>query len=242
MQKLEDKTAVDKLNELKEKIAKEPVPVLPPKPIQLMVGIPVQDKADIEWCLSYGSKLLTQMVPPNTLVLPENRYGIGYSRESIINNFISNSAATHLLFFDTDILPVETHGIKTLLDDTIIDPSKYIVSGIYYNSLYSGLAAWKNEVALKYQDIKNNADPLLEVDKIGMGYCVIRKELFHILNMEPRPLFNYKIMEGNLMESEDFTFLKMLAAKYGIKPYIDTRVTAQHIKRCKVNIDGGVQF
>lgn len=236
MQKLEEKESKKQNTDI------VPVQVLPPKPVQLMVGIPVTPHTDIEWTLNYGSKLLMQMLPPNSFVIPENRYGIGYARESLVNHFISNPSFTHLLFIDTDILPIETHGIKTLIDDTIIDPSKYIVSGIYHNSLYSGINAWKNEIALKYNDIKNNPDPVMEVDKIGMGYCVLKKELFHILNLESRPLFNYKIMEGNIMESEDFTFLKMLGAKYNIHPYIDTRVTAQHIKRCKVNVDGGVNF
>lgn len=233
-------SVMQKTEQQKQEIV--PLPTLPSKPIQLMVGIPVQSTTDIEWTMQYGSKLLMQMVPPNTLILPEARYGIGYSRESIINNFIANPTTTHLLFLDTDILPIETHGIKTLIDDTLVDPSKYIVSGCYYNSLISGINAWKSEVPLKYNDIKNNQNPLVEVDKVGMGYCLLRKELFHILNMEQRPLFNYKIMEGNVMESEDFTFLKMLAAKYNIKPYIDVRVTAQHIKRCKLNIDGSVTF
>lgn len=221
-------------------VKEEPIPTLPSRPVSLMVGIPTTGSNDVEFTRDFA-KFVTKMCPPSTALVFESRYGIAQTREVLVNTFLQSSA-THLLFLDTDILPIEVHGVITLLNDTLSDPYKYIVSGIYYNSLYSGLAAWKDERALKYEDIIQNPDPLLEVDKVGMGYCMIRKDLFNLLVMEDRPLFYYKINEGNVMESEDFTFLKRLAAKYNIRPYIDYRVTALHIKRCKVDVRGGVQF
>ena len=70
---------------------------------------------------------------------------------------------------------------------------------------------------------------------------MIRKDLFKLLVMEDRPLFYYKILEGNVMQSEDFVFFDKLA-KYNIKPFIDTRVKATHIKRCKIGHDGSIGF
>jgi hypothetical protein len=230
----------------------EPIPPVPvqqvPPPqqqqqVNLIVGIPTGASNDFEWSRDFAVKFIARMCPPNTGLIFENRYGIAQSRESIVNNFMKNPLATHLLFFDSDVLPNEMHGVNTLIADTLSDPKKYIVSGVYYNSLYTGLNAWKNEVALKLTDpiVTQSSDPVIEVDKVGMGYTLIRKDLFQVLVMEERPLFFYKIMEGNVMESEDFVFFDKLK-KHGIHPYIDTRVTAQHIKRCKVLPDGGIQF
>lgn len=223
--------------------------ISPPVPIQfqssqppatLLIGIPTGIANDFEWSRDFGVKFLQRMCPPNSALIMENRYGIAQARESIVNAFIKNPMVSHLLFFDSDILPVEMHGVTTLIADTLSDPKKYIVSGLYYNSLYSGLNCWIKEQPQKLQDLQQYPDPVVEVDKIGMGYCVIRKDLFQVLTMEERPLFYYKIIYDN-MQSEDFVFFDKLA-KYGIHPYVDTRVTAQHIKRCKINVDGGIQF
>lgn len=213
------------------------------QPVNLLIAIPTTSTTDIEWSQSFGTKILPRMCPPNSALIFDNRYGIAQTREALVNTFIQNPVATHLLFLDTDILPVEMHGINTLINDTLSDPKKFIVSGAYYNSLYTGLNAWKNETALKMDDplIANSQDPCIEVDKVGMGYCVIRKDLFQVLVMEDRPLFFYKVLEGNVMKSEDFVFFDKLA-KYGIRPYLDTRVTAQHIKRCKVNVNSSINF
>ncbi|HKG88915.1 MAG TPA: hypothetical protein VKA95_11355 [Nitrososphaeraceae archaeon] len=219
----------------------EPVKESPPRPVNLIVGIPTGMSNDFEWTKDFAVKFVTRMCPPNSGLIFENRYGIAQARESIVNQFIQNPLATHLLFFDSDILPIELHGVNTLIADTLTDPKKYIVVGLYYNSLYSGLNCWKNEIALKLQDLQQYTDPVVEVDKVGMGYTIIRKDLFQVLTLEERPLFFYKIQEGNVMKSEDFVFFDKLA-KYGIHPFVDSRVTAQHIKRCKVNADGGIQF
>lgn len=213
------------------------------QPVHLIVAIPTGIQHDFEWSKDFATKFLMRMVPRDSGLIFENRYGIAQAREALVNTFINTPMATHLLFFDSDVLPNEIHGVNTLIQDTLMDPKKYIVSGVYYNSLYSGINAWVNENALKLDDpyFTQSSDPVLPVDKVGMGYTIIRKDLFHILNMEERPLFFYKIMEGNVMESEDFVFFKKLK-KYGIRPYVDSRVTAMHIKRCKVGPRGEIQF
>ena len=163
----------------------------------------------------------------------ENRYGIAQSREAIINNFMKSNC-THLLFLDSDIIPIENHGITTLINDTLLDPKVYMVSGCYYNSLYTGLAAWLDGAPLDYKNpnniINTSKDPVIEVDVTGMGYYVFRRDLFDLIEDMDRPLFFYKVLEGNTMQSEDFYFQKRLSGKYGINPYVDNRVRALHIK------------
>ncbi len=215
------------------------------KPVSLLIGLPMQGQTDTEWALNYAHNILQKQLPPNTQISVENRYGIAQSREAIINNFIKSNC-THLLFLDTDIMPVENHGITTLINDTLLNPKIYMVTGCYYNSLYTGLAAWKDGAPLNFNDpnniINTSKDPVIEVDTTGMGLYVFKRELFDLIEDMDRPLFFYKILEGNTMQSEDFYFQKRLSGKYGIKPYIDNRVTALHIKRCKINVKGQVSF
>ena len=215
------------------------------KPISLLIGLPVQAQSDTEWCLNYAHNILQKQLPPNSQISVENRYGIAQSREAIINNFIKSNC-THLLFLDSDIIPMENHGITTLINDTLLDPKVYMVSGCYYNSLYTGLAAWRDSIPLNFKDpnsiINTTKDPLVEVDLTGMGYYIIKRELFDLIEDLDRPLFFYKVNEGNHMQSEDFYFQKRLSGKYGIKPYVDSRVKALHVKRCKIAPDGAVSF
>ena len=221
------------------------IPSPPPQPINLIIGIPTGQQQDVEWSSNFALNFIPRQCPPNSGVIFENRYGIAQSREAIVNTFLRNPMATHLLFYDTDILPIDNHAITTLINDTLLRQDTYIVSGCYYNSLYTGLAAWQNDVPLNFKDPNNvvntSKDPLIQVDKVGMGLCMVRKDLFKLLVMEDRPLFFYKILEGNVMQSEDFVFFDKLT-KYGIRPYVDTRVRAQHIKRVKINFDGGIGF
>ena len=106
-----------------------------PPPTNLIIGIPTAQQQDAEWSSYFALTFIPRLCPPNSGVIFENRYGIAQSRESIVNTFIKNPVATHLLFYDTDIMPIDTHIITTLINDTLSDPRKYIVSGCYYNSL-----------------------------------------------------------------------------------------------------------
>ena len=160
-------------------------------------------------------------------------YGVAESREFLYDTAIrSVPDLTHLVFLDSDILPAP-NVMKLLIED-----NKPIVSGIYFNSLLTGLNAWKDEKAL---DMKTAyPDPVVEVDKVGMGICLMKKQIFDVLKEEPRPLFFYKIDTMNAkMLSEDFVFFEKLK-KYGIKPFVDLRAQCLHIKSFPVNPDGSI--
>lgn len=238
----DEKFLAQQNQQLQQKQEKKQEPIVVNQPVRLLVGIPYTPHVDAPWAFNLATRFVTGFLPPNSGFIFESKYGIAPTRESIVNIFKSSPGATHLLFYDSDILLTEPHAIATLINDTLADPKAYIVSGCYYNSLYTGLAAWKDEQPLKYQDLINNSqNPVVEVDKVGMGCMIIRRDLFDVIVGEERPLFYYKMEEGNYSESEDFFFLKKLK-KYGIKPYLDIRVKCQHIKRCLLNVDGTINF
>ena len=177
-----------------------------------------------------------QMVPPNSTFMYANRYGVAETREDLINQFLNAPDFTHLLFVDTDVIPMENHAVTTLLNDNLP-----VVSGIYFNSLYTGLAAWITEKPLTWQGIQGLPNPLIEVDKCGAGFLLMKRDVFKLLVSEERPWFYYKMSGGDMM-SEDFYFFYSKLLKVGIKPFIDTRVRCQHLKTCLVNPDGQIAF
>jgi hypothetical protein len=187
---------------------------------------------DVRWAMGFPTFLST--CPAGSVYFADWRYGVGESREALYHTAINGVPdITHMLFLDADIIP-NANVVKLLLED-----NKPVVSAIYFNSLLTGLNAWKEEKALDPK--MAYTDPLVEVDKVGMGCCLMNKKVFDVLAEETRPLFFYKIDTiTNQMLSEDFWFFKEKLLKYGIKPWVDLRAQCVHLKSFGVNPDGSI--
>jgi hypothetical protein len=211
------------------------------KPVKLMVGIPATPLVDFRWAMRNAVVLQQQCPPPpQTIIAADNRYGIAASREAIFNQFVAMPDVTHLLFVDTDMI-LPDFAVQTLIQD-----DKPIVSAVYWNSLFTGNAAWVDDKPLDIRNINSNnnnvTEPLIQVDKVGFGCCLFQREITKLLLTEDRPLFYYKITEGSL-HSEDFFFLskiRKLGKQY--MPWVDLRIQCQHIKSCMIGANGGVGF
>jgi len=213
------------------------VPIKPKEEVQaqaapkVVVCIPIQEKTDVRWADRLYTRVLPQ-APVGSPYLFENRYGIGQTRQFLIDKALSIQGMTHVFFIDSDVIPMTEYVIPTLLQD-----DKPIVSGVYFNSLFTGLAAWIGEVPLSHQQQNH----LIEVDKTGMGLCLIKREVFDKLGADkvPRPWFDWKVFGPNQAISEDFYFFAMLKEKYNIRPWVDMRVQGGHIKSMIIKPDGG---
>jgi hypothetical protein len=195
--------------------------------------VPVTDNINFRWAAQLWR--LQRQSPANTEFFPVAQYGVAYARERCVDMFTKLPPDfTHMLFLDTDIIPSD-YAVTTLLQD-----DKPIVSGIYANSLHTGLAAWQNEAALQLQQLQlaNPFDPLIEVDKVGMGLCLIRRDVFKMMLSIDKPWFYYKVDESG-PHSEDFFFFS-LVRRLDIKPFIDLRVQCMHMKQAVVQPNGAV--
>lgn len=211
------------------------------KPIKLMVGIPATPLVDFRWSIRNAVVLQQQCPPPpQTIIAADNRYGIAASREAIFNQFVAMPDVTHLLFLDTDMI-LPDYAVQTLIAD-----DKPIVSAVYWNSLFTGNAAWIDDKPIDIRNINTNnnnvTEYLIQVDKVGFGCCLFQKEITKLLLTEDRPLFYYKINEGSL-HSEDFFFLsKIRRLGKQFMPWVDLRIQCQHIKSCLIGANGSVGF
>lgn len=226
----------------------EPVVEKPPQPIpqvpvfgtigagpfvKIAMLVPTNISVDVRFAFSFQN-ILTQL-PPGSTYMADYRYGLAETREALITQAIKTIPdLTHILFVDTDVIPLIPDGVKLLLSD-----DKPIVSGIYFSSLMTGVAAWRGETPIPIE----NQPYLQEVDKSGFGFTLIKKQVFTLLEekKEPKPWFYYLIDGNDLkMQSEDFYFLDK-CKKYGIKPFVDLRVQCGHIKTVIINPNGQVQ-
>lgn len=212
-----------------------PPPIINGKPVILAIAVPATPWVDWRWSFWF-SQLRMQF--PSAIVMADNKYGIAQSREALLNQFNAIPALTHMLFVDTDLIAPD-FAIYSLLQHNVD-----IVSGVYWNSLFTGNAAWIDEQPININNFNaqnmNVSNPLLKVDKCGFGFTLISKELMKKLLTEDRPLFYYKITGGEL-HSEDFYFASILK-RLGVPMYVDLRIRLQHVKTVLINANGQVQL
>lgn len=204
--------------------------------IRLSILTPIYPLTDCRWTLSLPGIL--QHVPPGSTHLADWRYGVAEARESLLHTaMVSRPDLTHILFLDGDVIP-DQDSIWYLFQHPEVD----IVSGIYFNSLLTGLAAWRegDGQAVKVQEHIGRENPLMRVQKVGMGLCLIKIDVFKKMEeaKEPRPFFYYMLdARNNQMQSEDFYFFSK-CLKYNIQPHIDFRARATHLKMVSLTPEG----
>jgi hypothetical protein len=189
-------------------------------------------------------------------------YGVDTSREMLTASAAAQADITHYLFLDTDMFPAPGSIQK------LIEANLPVVSGAYYNSFLNGLAAWKDEKALRVASVPKLDDkgnvmrlpngapmaepdkfidvitqrpigPIVEVDKTGLGFCLISRNVFHTLEEEGRPFFYYQVDTLNKkLLSEDFWFFRNRLLKLGIKPHVHLGAQCLHLKPVLLNFDG----
>ena len=200
---------------------------------KVAVLIPTNLWVDVRWTIALQA--IFADLPPGSTYMMDYRYGLGETREALVTQALKTIPdLTHILFVDSDVIPTIPNPVRVLLSD-----DKPMVSAVYFNSLFTGVAAWRGEAAIP---IKDQPSHLQECDKTGAGFLLIKKEVFDILekNNEPRPWFYYTVDGGQLkMQSEDFYFMDK-CRKYGIKPWVDLRCTCGHVKTVVINADGTI--
>lgn len=129
--------------------------------------------------------------------------------------------ATHLLFWDDDVIPPPDGLYRLLAHD--VD----IVSG-FYTTRHAPVTpvAFRLTEGGSYQSIEEFHDGLQEVDGIGAGFVLIKRRVFE--QMEP-PWFQFICtpdVRRNI--SEDLYFCRM-AQQAGFRIHLDFDVQCQHI-------------
>lgn len=145
------------------------------------------------------------------------------SRNCIVNQALDNNA-DYVMFIDDDIV------FKYDDIDKLIAHSKDIVSGLYF-----GRREGRNEpIAYKRvypynifrkrakTDIIDDVDTFQEVQGVGMGFCLIKTDVFRkILKHYPTPFEPMKCM------GEDLSFCYR-ARRLGYKVYVDPSILLGH--------------
>jgi hypothetical protein len=164
------------------------------------------------------------------------------ARDQLVELALEDPLVTHILFVDSDNIcnsPKDANVAMKMLYDC----NQPIVSGLYRAKQAQGFnwAAWIDihKVNPEFPADKTGFTPissysgnLFTVDVIGMGFCLIKREVYEKM---PKPWHPWNTPSP----SEDFNFC-LNAKKYGFDSWIMADVKLDHIGQLNVHPDGTV--
>ncbi len=158
----------------------------------------------------------------------------GPARNSCVKYMLGKDF-THLLFWDSDVIPPLDGMIKLLMQPADI------ISGIYYTRYapVQPVAYYERQDAtgapVKVLLGQFNPGDILQVDFVGMGFCLISRK---VLESMPTPWFIFEMDVTNPTgASEDFHFCRKARAS-GFQISLHTGVQCQHETRAVVSVKG----
>lgn len=162
---------------------------------------------------------------------------VGIARDQLVNMFLEDKSATHILWVDCDSICESPKNPNEALR-ILLQMNSPIVSGIYRAKKRDGFpyAMWQNanlpDGQLGFVPIQNWTGNWFEVDAIGIGFCLCKREVFEKI---PAPWFPW----NSPAPSEDFSFC-LKAKKFGYHIMIFSDVKVSHIGVLKVKTDGTI--
>lgn len=153
-----------------------------------------------------------------------NMLPLDRNRTELVSRALEDKSVTHILFIDTDIVPTDRKFLDIMMS---------------YDLPIVGLLCTKKVPPYEPILVKKDAPEeekfngfwinypkgLVEVDAIGTGCLLVKREVFEKMN---KPYFLFRsFYEKNLYQSEDVYFMQS-ARNLGYKAYVDTNTTCVH--------------
>lgn len=160
-------------------------------------------------------------------------YGLGPlsvedSRTKVVCKFLEQKDFTHLLFVDSDVVP-PFNVIKDLhAHDLDVVSANY---PLYMEKQISSAGFALNEDKKTYKIYSLHEEGVKEVDAIGLGCCLIKREVIEKAVEYPCFQMRYGMKNGrfHMLDSDDVTFSKVVR-KCGYKIHYDFDQICDHYK------------
>jgi GT2 family glycosyltransferase len=202
--------------------------------------VPHHGHVPLEWVEStYGP--LRFIRQPDFLVsnkLARGVLNLDTERNLLARYALEDKTVTHILWLDTDTICESPRDPNDALR-MLLNCNVPVVSGLYRSKKSKGeypYAMWmKNPKEDNYLPIAKWTGNWLKVDAIGMGFCLMKREVFEKI---PPPWFVWDKPDG---VSEDFAFCrKLIDHEYEIRVFTDIRLS--HAGEMKVRSDGSIHL
>jgi hypothetical protein len=172
-----------------------------------------------------------------SMVQVESGTNVQKARNDCVRWFLENTESEFLVFVDTDMVWAPDVIERLIMQEVPICSALYLGRGHDGKAFPVGMR-WEDEGlgTMGYLTMEY-LDGLTEVAGVGMGCCVIRREVLEALATFDGHPDQWPFAQGQtrsakggfLSMSEDITFC-VRAKKAGFESYIDERVVAGHVK------------
>ena len=211
------------------------------KPV-IGIGISHEEKITFQWAYRMMGPLLFIPIPwCDKLPLMSRGVPQSVARDQIVNMALADPRISHILWVDTDnvcVGPNPSPADPNQALETLFKLNVPIVSGLYRAKQREGFnyAAWvdaKQPDKQAFSPIQSWTGNLFQVDTIGMGFCLVKREVYEKV---PPPWYPWP----TVAPSEDFNFC-IAARKAGYQINVYTDVKLSHIGTLDVFPDGSIK-
>jgi len=205
----------------------------------LALCIPHQTFVTMEWAFAFRNLKL-----PSHLYFFNKGMPVDTAREQMTRSALKHDIK-YIFYLDTDVV-LQPDAVMQLIEFS----EKFnlpVISALYYARKRDALgtpAAWKiierkgNDIKLAPVAVEKYKNKIIEVDTIGMGACLVKREIFDMLDEKnpDKPFFEWGLGRKNLPQvSEDFYFCLRLIDELNIHPYVATSIQASHVSVAEIN-------
>jgi hypothetical protein len=199
-----------------------------------MVAIPTRGMIHYRAIMSWK----TLMYPVNSKSVQVFVPGmeVGEARNRSVEHFLSDSSLKYLVFIDDDLILPEDGLLKLYRG---MEEHGYDIIGSVYRTKETG----NETVAYKFKEGMMGSIPneellnneYLDVDVVGMGFTIIKREVFYKLSQPWYKTVQEKFTYGTRCYTEDVFFCKK-AKEEGFKIGLATDVICPHMNYCLTEI------
>lgn len=208
--------------------------------IHVGIGLPSPDQIDVEFAFGNLPQIIFKAKKQGYKVSLLYKTGVrtDSNRNYILNEFLKIDDLTHVLWLDVDeIYPSD-------IVDKLVKADKDIIGTVYYkrNFPYDPVVYIKNnkkDLPYTAVDLSFNKKVPLEVDGIGFGGMLVKREVFDKLGEDKWATYgkNFHIPTANEhKESHDLIFCQN-CQKHGYKIWVHNDCYAYHISKRAVGAE-----
>jgi hypothetical protein len=199
-----------------------------PNPPNVFVGMPCTYEVTTRWAMDMLGRLSYSAsgIPRYTRAF--RGFSLPDQRNLIVKTFLAKSVFTHLLWVDTDMIACTPSDPVDALSG-LLKWDLPIVSGIYRLKKPGFPYSF-----LETKSAQNLTSDPFEVRAVGMGFCLIKKEVFEKIT-PPWYLSNPESSMG-----EDYYFCQ-LARENSFKIMVDPKIQLSHIGFLVIEPNGSVR-
>lgn len=198
---------------------------------KIAVCVPVRENVSTEFLGSFLNLIFSNMKKYDLIVSFSELFPIDAARNDLVERALKYDP-DYIFFVDSDMI------LPDNIIDYLIGMNKDISSALYFMRAppYKPIAnIMKDKMFCIINSVPLNQ--IIEVDSVGLGCCLVKREVFEKIKEKNEKIFNtveQKINDKTQLLSED-TFFCLKAKESGYKIFLNTGLICKHIGKSLID-------